>query len=273
MSPTTFLFLHENGYIEDDDVRGTMKLKVNGSNVKGVSFVIKKLKINDLVITNAPAVLLKNQTVPLLIGSSAFDGFGNVYDKTDHLVISWDDESAETVKNEEDPVNVLADKVQACFDAEDYAGAEVYMKELYDGGNLNMFTHYQYCMVLAMNNHDAENVAVSKDWINKYAGKAQSMDYWIYDGLGTSYLKLDDSANAIEWLTKAYNADCELFNTSEAEIKAGNFHDKSLGRTLFALSQAYGKTGNLSRSERWMSLAAKCGYQPAIDFCNQYKIK
>ena len=67
MSTTTYLFLYENGYIHDDDVKGLTTLKMpDGSSTKAASFVIRKLKVGDKVmITDIPAFVIKKQTVPL----------------------------------------------------------------------------------------------------------------------------------------------------------------------------------------------------------------
>ncbi len=120
---------------------------------------------------------------------------------------------------------------------------------------------------------DSENVSVSRDWLSSNEGKSLTMDYWIHNGMGASFARLGDNANAISSLEKAVGVYYKLFNTSEKGIKSGNFHDNNLGSTLYRLGRVYAAEGKVRMTETYCSLAAKCGYQPAIDFCDQYKIK
>ena len=136
-----------------------------------------------------------------------------------------------------------------------------------------MLTQYQYAMVLNILERDSENIGVSQDWLSSNEGKSLTMDYWILGGLGASYARTNENQKAIDSLEKAVAAYCKLFNTSEKEIKAGNFHDTELGSTLYRLGRVYAAEGKVQKTESRCSLAAKCGYQPAIDFCRQYKIK
>ena len=136
-----------------------------------------------------------------------------------------------------------------------------------------MLTQYQYAVLLNMLEKDSENVAVSNDWLVSNEGKSLTMDYWIHNGLGSSYARLENNTKAIESLEKAVAAYYKLYSTSEKGIKSGNFHDDNLGATLYRLGRLYAAEGKVRGAESNCSLAAACGYQPAIDFCNQYKIK
>ena len=136
-----------------------------------------------------------------------------------------------------------------------------------------MLTEYQYAMLLGITGKDSENISVSNDWLASNEGKSLTMDYWIHNGMGASFARLGDNANAISSLEKAVGAYYKLFNTSEKGIKAGNFRDNNLGSTLYRLGRVYAAEGKVRLTETYCSLAAKCGYQPAIDFCDQYKIK
>ena len=274
MSTTTYLFLYENGYIHDDDVKGLTTLKMpDGSSTKAASFVIRKLKVGDhVMITDIPAFVIKKQTVPLVIGSSTFSSLGDVAREGNRIIIG-DLESVESLADVVDPVDSLRLASQASLDAEKYSEAVSCFEELSRRGALNMLTQYQYAVLLNILEKDKENVAVSEDWLVSNEGKSLTMDYWIYNGLGASYARLKDNTKAIDNYEKAAAAYYKLYNTSEKGIKAGNFHDDNLGATLYRLGRLYAAEGKVQKTESRCSLAARCGYQPAIDFCNQYKIK
>ena len=274
MSTTTYLFLYENGYIKDEDVKGLTTLKMpDGSSNKGASFVIRKLKIGDhILITDIPAFVIKKQTVPLVIGSSAFESLGDVARDGNRIVIG-DLESVESLADVVDSIDSLRIAAQTHLDAGKYPEAAAALSSLHKQGALNMLTQYQYAVLLNMLEKDTENVAVSNDWLESNEGKSLTMDYWIHNGLGTSYARLGNNSKAMESLEKAVAAYYKLYSTSEKGIKSGNFHDDNLGATLYRLGRLYAAEGKVRGAESNCSLAAACGYQPAIDFCNQYKIK
>lgn len=274
MSTTTYLFLYENGYIKDNDVKGLTTLKMpDGSSTKAASFVIKKLKVGDKVmITDIPAFVIKKQTVPLVIGSSTFSSLGDVAREGNRIIIG-DLESVESLAEVVDPVDSLRLAAQSFLDEGNYQEAASCFQALQDKGALNMLTQYQYAVVLNLLERDKENIAVSKEWLESNGGKSLTMDYWIHNGLGAAYARLKDNEKAIESYEKAALTYYQLYNTSEKGIKAGNFHDENLGATLYRLGRLYAAEGKVQKTESRCSLAARCGYQPAIDFCNQYKIK
>ena len=274
MSTTTYLFLYENGYIDDEDVKGITTLKLpDGSSSKGAAFVIRNLKVGDhILVTDIPAFVVSKQTVPLIIGSSAFESLGDVTREGDKIVIG-DLDDIESIAEVVDPVDSLRIAAQAHLDAEEYEEAVSCFSALKEKDALNMLTQYQYSLLLGILERDEENISISRDWLSSNEGKSLTMDYWIHNGMGASFARLGDNANAISSLEQAIGTYYKLFNTSEKGIKSGNFHDNNLGSTLYRLGRVYAAEGKVRLTETYCSLAAKCGYQPAIDFCNQYKIK
>ena len=274
MSTTTYLFLYENGYIHDEDVKGITTLRLpDGSSSKGAAFVIRKMKVGDhILVTDIPAFVVSKQNVPLIIGSSAFESLGDVTRDGDRIVIG-DLDDIGSIAEVVDPVDSLKAMAQSCLEAEDYEQAIACFAALKEKGALNMLSEYQYAVLLNLLGRDKENIDVSLDWLSENEGKSNTMDYWIPNGLGASYGRLGNNAKAIESLEKAVEAYYRLFNTSEKGIKAGNFKDDNLGATLYRLGRVYAAEGKVRMTESYCALAAKCGYQAAIDFCQQYKIK
>ena len=274
MSTTTYLFLYENGYIQDDDVKGLTTLKMpDGSSTKAASFVIRRLKVGDhILIKDIPAFVVKKQTVPMLIGSSAFGSLGDVAREGDRIVIG-DLEDVDSIDEVVDPVDSLRVAAQEHLDAEEYPEAAACLGALREKGALNMLTEYQYAVLLGLMGEDAKNIDVSLEWLAANEGKSLTMDYWIHNGLGSSYARTGDNRKAIEYLEKAVADYFKLYNTSVKGIKAGNFRDDNLGATLYRLGRIHASEGKVRDAERNCSLSAGCGYQPAIDFCKEYKIK
>lgn len=65
----------------------------------------------------------------------------------------------------------------------------------------------------------------------------------------------------------------KLYNTSEKETGKDNFHDRNLGKTPYAFGRVHVAKSSVAKAERYCRLAAKCGYGPAKEFCDKYKIK
>ena len=74
-----------------------------------------------------------------------------------------------------------------------------------------MLTQYQYAILLGMLGKDEENIAVSNDWLASNEHKSLTMDYWINNGLGTSYARLNQNINAMDSFGKAVQAYCKDF--------------------------------------------------------------
>lgn len=274
MSATTYLFLYENGYIEDGDVKGITTLKMpDGSSVKGASFVIRSLRLGDrVVLKDIPAFVIKKQTVPLLIGSSTFGSLGEVTQDGSRIIIG-DLEPEVDPSSVIDPVDSLKLAAQAHLEADEFEAAAADFEALHREGALNMLTQYQYAMLLCLLDRDKENIAVSSDWLESNEGKSLTMDYWIHNGMGASYARIKDNDNAVLSLEKAVAAYFNLFGTNEKSIRKGVFKDQILGATLYSLGRIHASEGKVSKAEHYCALSAACGYQPAIDFCRQYKIK
>ena len=99
------------------------------------------------------------------------------------------------------------------------------------------------------------------------------MDYWIHNGLGDSHARGGNYEQAVESYEKAIATYCKLYNTSEKEIRKGNFQDQALGKTMYSLGRVYASLSSVAKAERYCVLGAKCGYGPAREFCDNFKIK
>ena len=281
VSSTTYLFLYENGYIADADVNGMTTVKMpNGTSNKAASFVIRNLKIGNVIVQNLPAFVITKQTVPLLVGNAAFDCFGTVSQEGNRLIV--DDrfeedfevadapEAAPSTKAETE-AEALVRVLKAHLDAKEYVQAAECFETLQDMGVLTMYSEYQYAMVLNILRRNDDCIALTKPWLEENLGKAMTLDYWMYDALGDCYARKGDKSNAIKYYEEAVAAYCRLFNTTEKEIKKSKFKDETLGYTLYDLAMQYA-TRDISKTYYYASLAAKSGNANAIEYCKNAKI-
>jgi tetratricopeptide (TPR) repeat protein len=279
VSTTTYMFLYENGYIADADVNGVTTIKMpNGSTNKGASFVIRNLKIGKVIVQNLPAFVVTKQTVPLLVGNSAFDCFGTVSQEGDRLII--DDRFPEDFENAELPVEepveentaeALVKVLKAHMDAKEYAEAADIFETLQEMDVLTMYSEYQYAMVLNILRRNDDCIALTKRWIDENVGKSLTLDYWMYDALGDCYARKGDKTHAIQYYEDAVDAYCQMFNTTLKEIRKSKFKDETLGYTLYDLAMQYA-TRDISQTYYYASLAAKSGNAAAMDYCIKSKI-
>ena len=274
VSSTTYLFLYENGYIQDADVNGVTVLKMpDGSTVKAGSFVIRNLRIGNIIVQNLPAFVLTKQNVPLIVGNSAFDCFGEVVQDGDRLLVYDGTVLAEdTGEPEKDASDELKAAAQEYLDAKDYQAAADCFERLAQTEGLNMYNEYQYAMVLNILGRSDECIALCDKWLEENLGHAMVLDYWMYDALGDCYARKKEARKSIDNYEKAVATYCRLFNTSEKEIKRSKFQDETLSYTLYDLGRQYASI-NIGKTEYYMALAAKSGNQAAIEFCKSVHIK
>lgn len=274
MSSTTYLFLTENGYIADADIKGMTVLKMpDGSTTKAGSFVIRNLRLGSVIVKDLPAFVIYKQKVPLIIGSSTFDCFGEVSINGDILTINDMDEPLAAETPEMGPDTNLQMKAQACLEAKQYAEAAECFEKLRGQGEASMYTDYQYIMVLNILKRNEECLAMCDEWMGQHEGKSLTMDFWLHDAYGDCYARKGRLQEGIDAYQKAVETYCTMFGTTEKGIRKSLFRDETLGVTLFNLSKLYAAQGNIIKGQYYCSLAAKCGNQSAIEFCDNHKIK
>ena len=278
MSPTTYLFLYENGYIVPADVNGMTTTKMpNGSSTKAASFVIRNLKIGRVIVQNLPAFVITKQNVPLVVGNAAFDCFGTVTQEGDRLIIDdrFDEEIAAASQTApapdtpaEDPILACEKALQGHMEAKEYAQAADCFAQLQEAGVLTMYSEYQYAMVLNILRRSDDCIALARRWLEENRDKSLTLDYWMLDALGDSYARKGDKTRATAFYLEAVDAYCRMFNTTEKKIRKSQFKDETLGYTLYDLAMQYGAS-DIGKTRYYCTLAAKCGNAAAIEFCRK----
>lgn len=278
MSTTTYLFLYENGYIDPADVKGMAAVKMpDGSTVKAASLVIKSLKIgNNVIVRDLPTFVINKQNVPLLVGNSAFDCFGDVVVKDDNLYIYDGIEREETIVRTTPSMSVrdsLMLAAQAHIDAEEYDDATDCFEALRQIEPLGMYQEYQYIMLLNMKHRNAEVIDHCEKWLENYEFKTSYLDYWIYDAMGDAYARTGDHPSAISRYESAVAAYYKMFSITEKELMKSSRKDTTLGYTLYDLGKQYSANGNLMKAQHCFFVSAKCGNAAAVEICGKLNIK
>lgn len=275
LSSTTYLFLYENGYIADSDVRGMTAVTMpGGKSTKAGSLVIRKLQIGNVTVRDLPAFVIARQKVPLIVGASAFDRFGDVCIENGKLKVYGNcGDAQETVESAMSMADSLKLVMQELLDAKKYEEACRCIEELKSLESLSQYDSYQYIIVLNILGRSDDVISEAVAWLAANGGRSSTLDYWIYDALGDSYARKKAPGKAVEYYEKAVQTYCSIFNTSENDIRRSSARDETLGVTLFELGRQYASAGNHKKAVANCSLAAKCGNQQAREFCDRFKIR
>lgn len=79
ISLTEALFMLKNGYLNENDIRGTEKYRIaNGQIAEGTKVILRSVKIGQFEINDVEATVLHNINSPLLFGLSALQRFGKI---------------------------------------------------------------------------------------------------------------------------------------------------------------------------------------------------
>ena len=277
VSSTTYLFLYENGYIDPNDVKGMTVLKMpDGSTVKAGSFIIRNLKIGNVIVKDLPAFVIKKQSVPLVVGNSSFDCFGEVVLKDNELLIYDGIERKDDVQTAQGPAVSSQDSirlaVQRHIDANEYQEAAACLEILKANGELGMYDEYQYVLLMNALRRNDETIALAEKWLAEYQGKTTYLDYWMFDALGDAHAKKGNHQKSIENYERAVSAYYAMFNMTEKDMLKSPRQDNTLGDTLFDLARQYASNGNVMKSQHCYFVSAKCGNETAIDVCKKYRI-
>lgn len=77
LSESVALMMLENDYLKTDDIQGISSSQVaDGRIVNNTKIILRKIEIGDRVLENVEAVVIHNQTAPLLLGQSAIKRLG-----------------------------------------------------------------------------------------------------------------------------------------------------------------------------------------------------
>lgn len=88
ISLTEAIFMAKNGYLEENDIKGTSFAQLaDGSVTENTRIRIKKIEIGELAIHDVSAAIIHNADAPLLLGQSAIKKLGRIEFDGDNLII------------------------------------------------------------------------------------------------------------------------------------------------------------------------------------------
>ncbi|MBK8723403.1 MAG: retroviral-like aspartic protease family protein [Saprospiraceae bacterium] len=79
ISLTEALFMLKNGYLSDNDLKGTEYYRIaNGDVAEGTEIILREIKIGNLKMHNIKASVVHELSAPLLLGQSALSKLGKI---------------------------------------------------------------------------------------------------------------------------------------------------------------------------------------------------
>lgn len=310
LSETMANFLYDNGYISKEDVLGTSKTQTaDGSIHDNVVINLKDIEISGLHIKNVQAVVISSQNAPLLLGQSAIQKLGHISLNGNKLIIN--DYEGDYSEEEVNRIGDLAMKYydEGNYNASianwlkilDYTNLSTFgywslINSYYQTGQYDMVEKYAqewerkcrdeeqteitaciygaYGTVLSSAlNKNREALVIFEKLVE--LDKKLGLNYG-YDlsSIAGAYYNIDEYDKAISYYKKAINRLFKEHNTSEEIIKTKGIDNSEIGNCLsgYALALLYCKNDTNS-GNYIMSLAAKCNYEYAIDYCNKHDIK
>lgn len=103
ISKTIALMMLDNGYLKKEDIKGSgSSVVADGRIVDNTIINIRELKIESLTLTNVEAVVMHQQSAPLLLGQSAIQKLGTVSIDGSKLILnqhSSDYDNSEYIQN------------------------------------------------------------------------------------------------------------------------------------------------------------------------------
>lgn len=154
ISQSIALMMLENDYLSASDIKGTAQSQVaDGRIVDHTKINLRKIQIGDKVLTNVEAVVIHEQTTPLLLGQSALKRLGRYSISGDKLILGT--ESPKPSLNKKGNKRALYDALsedydlgsfeQFALDVEDEGKRrKLYdaIKDEYDVSDFDSFTRY-----------------------------------------------------------------------------------------------------------------------------------
>ena len=230
LSLTEALFMLKKGYINEDDIIGSVKTRVaNGSIEDNAIIRLREVKVGSKTIKNVEAVVSKSVTAPLLLGQSAIERLGEWSIVGEFLVIK-------------DQNDVKKSSVQSDYD-EEYISTLIASAE---EGDVESQLELAFSYEVGDNAPQSYEQAVY--WYKKAAeqGNADAQNnlgasYYNGQGVARNYQK------AIYWYKKA--------------AEQGNaFAQGNLGKCYY---NGNGAAQNYKQAVFWLKKAAEQGYADA----------
>ncbi len=197
-------YLYDNEYISDLDILEQGKSQTgDGRIVDHLKINIKDLEIGGLHIENVAAIVMSNQSAPLLLGQSAIQKLGRIQIEGSNLIIlDADDELTDEV------IDQYAETAIQAMSESDYMKSELYYSKLYNGGYLNNKGLWEYAFACYMNGNYEKALRIYKKLENSEYTKANAYNFAsiqinLYKQIAGCYIELNKDDFSEYYVDKA----------------------------------------------------------------------
>lgn len=187
-------YLYDNEYISDSDfLEQGQSQTADGRIVDHLKINIKDLEIGGLGGENVTAIVISNQSAPLLLGQSAIQKLGRFQIEGDKLIIL--DADNELSEEEIDEYAEIAGKA---IKDHDFAKSELYYSKLYNGGYLTNKGIWWYSYACSMNHNYNKELQLLKELEDSEYSKSETYDilsiqFNLFLRMALCYIDLDMS--------------------------------------------------------------------------------
>lgn len=303
-------FLYDNGYISKEDILGTSKSQTaDGSIHNNVVINIKDIEISGLHLKNVQAVVISSQNAPLLLGQSAIQKLGHISLNGNKLIIN--DYEGDYSVEEVNRIGDLAVKnwnegnyyasienwlkildytslstygywslISCFFQTSQYDMVVKYAKEWErkcrdeEPSEMTAYIYGLYGSALCSALHKPREALVCFEKLVELDEKFGLDSGYDLSSIAGAYYDIGEYDKAVSYYKKATKRLFKEKNISEEIIKSKGIDDSGIGNCLagYALTLIFGKN-DTTYGNYIMSLAARCNYEYAIDYCNKNNIK
>lgn len=309
LSETMAYYMYENDYLNDDDIleSGT-SIVADGREVSNTIINLKEIEIAGLKLTNIKASVIEGQNAPLLLGQSVIQQLGAITIDGNRLTIhnGSNDITPAQLSGLYDQFRsyyydgYYSAAIESLLKIESYVELDDFW--LYFLANCYYFNRqFDKCISTCerwRKKYDTSRSSSSDKRSSIYDLMVSSYyfgvkDYnkailWCQKQLAidnnseTRLSSKNTMANAYSYLADYYTAirlhkevvkeQCEYLGITIDDVKQNRVNNNNLGLYLCGYAFTLYGNDNQQSGDEVMSLAAKCGYELAIDYCKEYNI-
>lgn len=313
ISESIAVMMLENGYLDSGDIVGSgSSVVADGRIVDNTIINIKTLKIGDVTLSDVQAVVIHQQSAPLLLGQSAIQKLGNVSLDGDKLILvnHKNDLKNDTIKYTDVEVLDILESAKYARMNEFYELAVDNYEKLYKTQQLDLEGTLHYASCLRMTDCYEKALLVHKTIEQDVIKAPKENQRWAYFGMMICYHELCDYRLAIlygqktlslsdyeynsyttiiYWLSMSYIALGENYKAKKViddEIEKYLLHigyksidcwnrnadDEILGNLYWILALYYNDIKDNAACKKYAIMAAAWGNTEAIQWADKRNI-
>lgn len=313
ISESIALMMLENDYLEKTDIRGTgSSVVADGRIVDNTKINIRSLKIGEVTLNNVEAVVIHQQSAPLLLGQSAIRKLGNVSINGNLLILNQHANANNQTSDREGIVykEILA-KAEGAYSNKFYELALSYYNECYGYIDFDSNAKYKYAncfyqigeynRALALFNEIIQDSAISstlqmsllRDIMRCYyqigdynscvlIGQKALLQYR-YDVnltlrtklvycLALAYKEKSGKAYAKEFMMDEITGYLRYKNMSATDCWNRGYRDSYIAALYSFIAFSIITSEDIYEAKKYAIIAAAWGEKGSINYCNKYSL-